>query len=299
MLSSVLVAAPTVVQGGASPPAVEASFAKRYPLRILLAEDNAVNQKVALHLLQKIGYRADVAANGLEVLAALRRQPYDVLLMDVQMPEMDGLEATRRIRQQWPAAQQPYIIAITANAMQGDRERCLEAGMDGYVSKPLQPKELFDAIESLFKPVGGGAGDFGPVEAALSPPAVPRVDDPVDYAAVLDRVDGDLELLCELVELFCDSTPKQLSAIRDAVASGDSEALARAAHALKGAVGNFVPNGGVFEMTLKLEMMGRDGDLVHAEAARIALEKEIERLQSALIALGKAKPAKRKARREG
>jgi CheY-like chemotaxis protein len=116
--------------------------------RILLAEDNAVNQKVALTMLQKLGFRADVAANGLEVLAAVERQPYDVILMDVQMPEMDGLEATRQLAKLRPdPARRPWIIALTANAMQGDREMCLAAGMDDYISKPIKRTELLAAIE--------------------------------------------------------------------------------------------------------------------------------------------------------
>ena len=119
---------------------------QRLPLRILLAEDNAVNQKVALRLLERMGYRADVAANGLEALAALQRQPYDVVLMDVQMPEMDGLEASRRIKQNWPPAPEPRIIAMTANAMQGDREKCLAAGMDDYITKPIRTEALVAAL---------------------------------------------------------------------------------------------------------------------------------------------------------
>jgi len=118
----------------------------RHPLRILLAEDNVVNQRVALRLLERLGYSADVAANGLETLDALRRQVYDVVLMDVQMPEMDGLEASRRICQEWPADQRPRLIAMTANAMQGDREACLAAGMDDYISKPVRLDELRRAL---------------------------------------------------------------------------------------------------------------------------------------------------------
>jgi PAS domain S-box-containing protein len=123
------------------------------PLRLLLAEDNIVNQKVALRMLERLGYRADVAANGLEVLQAIRRQPYDVVLMDVQMPEMDGLEAARIIRQSLSADEQPKIIAITAYALQGDREKCIEAGMDGYISKPIKMEDLV-SILSKYQPLG-------------------------------------------------------------------------------------------------------------------------------------------------
>jgi PAS domain S-box-containing protein len=121
-------------------------MAKLHPLRILLAEDILVNQKLALRLLEQMGYRADVASNGIETIQSLERQPYDVILMDVQMPEMDGLEASRRICARWPRGERPTIIAMTANAMQGDREMCLEAGMDDYISKPIRPDELIKAI---------------------------------------------------------------------------------------------------------------------------------------------------------
>jgi signal transduction histidine kinase/DNA-binding response OmpR family regulator len=127
-------------------PTLDPGMAERLPLRILLAEDNAVNQKLALRLLERMGYRADVAGNGLEAIAALERQPYDLILMDVQMPEMDGLEATREIRRRWPGSDRPRVVAMTANAMQGDRELCLEAGMDDYVSKPINADELVRAL---------------------------------------------------------------------------------------------------------------------------------------------------------
>jgi CheY-like chemotaxis protein len=123
---------------------IDSDMAKKNPLRILLAEDLLVNQKLALRLLDQMGYRADVASNGLEAIESIERQPYDVILMDVQMPEMDGLEATRQIRKL--DGRQPYIIAMTANAMQGDREMCLEAGMNFYISKPIRVLELVTAL---------------------------------------------------------------------------------------------------------------------------------------------------------
>jgi GAF domain-containing protein/CheY-like chemotaxis protein len=129
-------------------PALDATLAARHPLRILLAEDNLVNQKLALRLLSQMGYRADVAANGIEAIESLERQPYDLVLMDVQMPEMDGLEATRRIVARWPAKQRPRIVAMTANAMQGDRETCLDAGMDDYITKPIRPDELVRSLQA-------------------------------------------------------------------------------------------------------------------------------------------------------
>ena len=138
--------------------AVASRPADHYPLRILLAEDNAVNQKLAVHLLGQMGYGVDLATNGVEALAAVGRTRYDVILMDVQMPEMDGLEATRLICQRFPPGERPRIIAMTANAMQGDRERCLEAGMDDYLSKPIRVAELSGALEHAALVRGGGVG---------------------------------------------------------------------------------------------------------------------------------------------
>ncbi len=124
-------------------------MAVRHPLRILLAEDNVVNQKLALRLLLQMGYRPDVAANGIEAVECVARQPYDVVLMDVQMPEMDGLEASRRIVQRWPNGQRPRIVAMTANAMAGDREECLAAGMNDYVTKPIRVDQLIEALNNV------------------------------------------------------------------------------------------------------------------------------------------------------
>jgi signal transduction histidine kinase/DNA-binding response OmpR family regulator len=155
VFSAVRVASGPVPPAG---PAPEAAMTESQPprLRILLAEDNAVNQKLALRLLERMGYRADLAANGLEAIAALERQPYDVILMDVQMPEMDGLEATRQIRRRWSGPDQLRIIAMTANAMQGDREQCLEAGMDDYLSKPIDVDALARALSEAAPTQGRG-----------------------------------------------------------------------------------------------------------------------------------------------
>jgi CheY-like chemotaxis protein len=134
---------PTVVK-----PRIDAQMAARQPLRILLAEDNVVNQKLALRLLQQMGYRADLASNGIEAIESVERQPYDVVLMDVQMPEMDGLDATRAICARLPKGERPRIIAMTANAMQGDREMCIAAGMDDYLTKPIRVDRLVEALSN-------------------------------------------------------------------------------------------------------------------------------------------------------
>jgi CheY-like chemotaxis protein len=251
-------------------------------------------------MLQKRGHTALVVSNGREALAALEKQRFDIVLMDVQMPEMDGFEATTAIRKNEKATGTPKgkatksheavgelrgtkqtehipIIAMTAYAMKGDRERCMEAGMDGYVSKPIKTQELFDAIESL---VGTSA------EAETTAQAEQHADEIFDKAAVLDNIDGDVELLRELVETFFEEYPELLSQIREAIAHGDNTALMRAAHTLKGSVGVFATKP-AFEAALKLEMMGRNGDLAHAEEAYAVLEKELERLKMALEVFGK------------
>jgi CheY-like chemotaxis protein len=128
----------------------EPVLGQEFPLNVLLAEDNHVNQKVALRFLERMGYRADAVGNGLEVIAALENQHYDLVLMDLQMPEMDGLEATRQIRKRLPLDRQPKIIALTANAMQGDREICVAAGMDDYISKPVKINEIAAVIRRQF-----------------------------------------------------------------------------------------------------------------------------------------------------
>jgi CheY-like chemotaxis protein/HPt (histidine-containing phosphotransfer) domain-containing protein len=187
----------------------------RSTLRLLLAEDNAVNQKVALRLLDQLGYRADVVSNGLEALAALERQSYDAVLMDVQMPELDGLDASRRIHERWSADKRPRIIAMTANALPEDREACFAAGMDDYVAKPIRPHELAEALGRVRPGADGGS-------VSLEAGAVDG----------LRELGGD-EFLGEVIETFLEDAPALIATLRASLEKGDAEELRRAAHSLK------------------------------------------------------------------
>jgi PAS domain S-box-containing protein len=249
-------------------------------LRILLAEDNAINQHLMVRLLEKRGHTVQVANNGKEALLALAREPFDLVLMDIQMPEMDGLEATMTIRNQ-ERVQGTHlpIIAVTAHAMQGDRERCLQVGMDGYVSKPIHPEELFEVIARLV-PRGGriipDALEVAPTRAAF------------DQLGLLARLAGDEELLQELVVLFLDDVPQRLGQLREAMVSHDLKALAQAAHTLKGAVGNMcAPR--TFKAAQRLEDLADAGDAQRAGEALATLETEMTHLQAALASLVEAK----------
>jgi signal transduction histidine kinase/CheY-like chemotaxis protein len=237
-------------------------------LRVLLAEDNLVNQKLAVRLLERQGHHVTVAGTGREALAALGRETFDVVLMDVQMPEMDGLEATAAIRRQEAGTDrhQP-IVAMTAHAMKGDRENCLAAGMDAYISKPIQPQELYATIARV-----------------VPDAAAPDMQEQLNLGQALDRVGGDRELLREIAGVFLDSYPGQLAELRDAVARRDSRAVQRAAHGLKGAVGNFGARAAAAAAE-RLELMGRAQDLAGAEAALGELSEALTRLGPALAAL--------------
>jgi two-component system sensor histidine kinase/response regulator len=252
----------------------------RRKLRVLLAEDNVVNQKLVVRLLEKRGHTVQVAVNGREVLEMLdvaAPEEFDVVLMDVQMPEMDGLQATAAIREREKTSGKHLpIVAMTAHALKADRERCLAAGMDGYISKPLKSGELLEAIEGLMREAPQEEGSAG---EELRPGQV------MDRAAALAGVGGDTRLLEELAGLFLDDCAKLLSAVQEAVARLNPRQLERAAHSLKSSVGNFAAQP-AFEMAARLEMMGRQGDLTGAAEAYAALDGEIKRLQSALVALG-------------
>ena len=157
-LATVLAGQASAVPVRVATTGIDHDLGARHPLRILLAEDNPVNRKIALRLLDRMGYAADVAGNGLEAIAALEGARYDVVLMDIQMPELDGLEATRQIRQRWPDGSGPRIVAMTANAMEGDRELCIAAGMDDYISKPIRPEALGAALTAAAMSATAQAG---------------------------------------------------------------------------------------------------------------------------------------------
>jgi signal transduction histidine kinase/DNA-binding response OmpR family regulator/HPt (histidine-containing phosphotransfer) domain-containing protein/PAS domain-containing protein len=263
----------------------DAQMGLRWPLRLLLAEDNATNQKLALRLLARMGYHADVAANGLEVLQALERQLYDVVLMDVQMPEMDGLEATRALRRALPESRQPRVIAMTANAMQGDREMCLAAGMNDYVSKPIRIDELVAALgksnplasqqkapavadlargpedAASEKSVKGEAEETELVPSgALDPGPDAAVLDPKALENLLSMLGGEFSYLVELIDSFLEDAPQLLAELDRSVEGGDSAGVRLVAHSLKS-------NGADFGATTfsnlckELEMVGKSGAL--------------------------------------
>jgi CheY-like chemotaxis protein/HPt (histidine-containing phosphotransfer) domain-containing protein len=255
-------------------------------LRILLAEDNATNQMLAAALLEKEAHTVETVLNGKEALAALANRSFDVVLMDVQMPEMDGFEATSRIREQGRATGKHIpIVAMTAHAMKGDRERCLAAGMDGYVSKPIQAAELYQALASVVPSV---PADSSTEQDALDAGSKrSRANDPggvLDRAALLARVGGREDRLRTIIKVFLDESSGLMTELQEAIASGDASRLKLAAHSLKGAVGLFGVSG-VTEAALTLETMGKAGELAGASEAFNRLEEEMHRLRYALANL--------------
>ena len=233
---------------------------------ILLAEDSLVNQKLAVALLQKYGNTVVVANNGREALAALETQEFDFVLMDVQMPDMDGLEATATLRQrEKETGQHIPVIAMTAYAMKGDRERCLAAGMDDYVSKPIHAETLFDTIAAVLGR-GSPGGQRGKSVAESAESAI-------DWDAALEAVDGEESLLNTLVQAVLEESPQILEAIRRAVADGDASSLRSSAHTLKGSIRYFRADR-AFDAAFRLERMGRDGDLSDANEVLRVLEEE-------------------------
>ncbi|HSH03944.1 MAG TPA: response regulator [Anaerolineae bacterium] len=264
----------------------DAELAQKHPLRILLAEDNAINQKLAIITLNRLGYRPDVVANGLEAISALNRQQYDVVLMDVQMPEMDGLTATRQIRAQFPPEKQPHIIALTANALPEDRESCLQAGMDNYISKPFQINNL---IKALLK-----TRQKSPSEPLKALPA----DDPlvvdkqptltIDMTA-LDGLrqllgDGADEMLPNLVQRLNDEFYELFARAEIALAAADQSELRRAVHTIKSNSANFGLTA-VHQTAATLEKQVKENNLSMAKTALSQIKRLFETLYPQLAKL--------------
>lgn len=251
---------------------------QRQKLKILLAEDNPVNQKLAARLLEKRGHTVVVAVNGREALRALDNETFDLVLMDGQMPDMDGFAATAAIRERERGTGSHLpIIALTAHALKGDRERCLKAGMDGYLSKPFHAQELFEAVEGSYTDQAEPAGFAGSGSGRAA-------ETQVDFRLALKRADGDVGLLRQMATLFIEDCPSILADISEAIARGDAKALMAAAHRLKGSVANFYEKA-VFEAAQRLESMGRDGELDSAADALVNLKNVIEDFNLSLVAL--------------
>ena len=252
----------------AAPPQAPPPRARTRPLRLLLAEDNATNQKVVVTLFENRGDTVVVASNGREAVQRSAEQSFDVILMDVQMPEMSGLEATTAIRQrEQSSGGHVPIVAMTAHAMTGDREQCLAAGMDAYVSKPLRLDELLAVVDGL--------------SAAVSP-AGPVLDPPT----LLSAFGGNRTVLAEVIDIFLVDGPELTRAVRQATEQGDGRSLAAAAHALKGSAGLFSKQG-AHETAKRLEQLGKSGDLTGVGEARTELERDMDALLASLAELRK------------
>ena len=254
----------------------------RPDLRILLAEDNATNQKVALLMLERLGWAADVAGDGFEVLAALRRHRYDLVLMDVQMPGMDGLEAARRIRAEHPPEAGPRIIALTASALRGDREACLAAGMNDYLSKPIRIDELRSAILRAMR--GAPPRSAAPAAPIATHPD-PETLDPA-YLENLRRLEAATgrELVSTVASTFLTETTRHLAAMRDAQERGDAAALELAAHSLKGS-GAQLGAACLAALCAGVEETARTGSLDGLAARLPAIEAEAQRVAAELRAV--------------
>jgi CheY-like chemotaxis protein/HPt (histidine-containing phosphotransfer) domain-containing protein len=283
---------------------LDPTLASRIPLSILVADDNYVNQKVSIHLFQQMGYQIDIVNNGLEAIQACEQKNYDIIFMDVQMPEIDGLETTRRIRQREKELAlaktprpSPIIIAMTANAMQGDREKCLAAGMQDYIAKPVRPETIQASIErwgSIIKaqkinqketpaptpaPVTINSNKPEPKptqENIIKTPVIQEAEQPIDLRRLKEFTGGDPATLKEIVELYLTQTEDQLKSIENAIKANSPEEVARLAHKCAGASATCGMN--CIVPTLKeLEKIGREGHLTNAQAlfqqSRMALEK--------------------------
>lgn len=265
---------------------IDSEMAKKYPLRILLTEDNRINQKVAVRILSKMGYRADVASNGLEAIQAIERQRYDVVLMDVQMPEMDGLEASKQINQRWTKQERPIIIAMTAGAMKGDKEKCFQAGMDNYVTKPIDLKQLKEALKSASRNNGKSQktetkSEFKPAEIKkIFQFSNPTIDETV--IEMLASMDEDNEFLKEMIVLYLKETPPIVENIKKGLDSSDKELFTRASHTLKSSSAN-IGAMRLSEMSKELEMMGKNSSFENARELIALTKQEFQQAKLALL----------------
>ena len=252
----------------------------RQGMKVLLAEDNAVNRTLATRLLQKHGHTVVVVENGRQALEALERETVDLVLMDVQMPEMDGLEATAAIREkEKKTGDHLPIIALTAHAMKGDREKCLAAGTDDYLTKPIRTADLFAAVERLRNTKANAAPE---ASATTNPPGT----NAFDIDAALKHVEGDRDLLDEIVRIFADQCPRTMYEIQNAIRAADLSILERAAHSLKGSASNLCATG-VTQAAAELEESARSGDSSRSREQFEALESEVERLLRELEAFSR------------
>jgi CheY-like chemotaxis protein/HPt (histidine-containing phosphotransfer) domain-containing protein len=254
------------------------------PVRILLAEDNITNQQVAVGLLKKLGFRVDAVANGLEAVMALEDIAYDLVLMDIQMPEMDGLEATKKIRTSKSVLNPNLpIIAMTAHAMQGDRENCLLAGMNDYISKPVSPKVLAEKIDQwLPREQDTNTQQKDVMKDTISKVTpVPQV--PIfDKAGLLDRLMGDQELAEKIVEVFLDDIPKQIESLKKALDACDPETFHRVVHSIKGAAAN-VGGEALRELAAQVEKSCKEGNFESVSDRCSQIESQFSRLKEAII----------------
>jgi len=255
---------------------IDTTFAANLPLRILLAEDNLVNQKIALHILQSLGYHADVATNGLEVLDTLRRQNYDVVLMDVQMPKMDGLTATRQIVKEFGTEIRPRIIAMTANAMQEDKAECLAAGMNDYISKPIQVEELTQALQKAPKPQ---------ISYTLTFPTQHSTAINFQKLKSLKKMIGENaeNIVAELIKCYIDDSVKLVEEMASAIESDDVIALRKAAHTLKSSSATLGATT-LAQHSKELETMRTDGNVSEILYKVEQIKLEFSRVKAALQA---------------
>jgi CheY-like chemotaxis protein/HPt (histidine-containing phosphotransfer) domain-containing protein len=273
-----------------------------FPLDVLVADDTPVNQTLALNLLERAGHRVTLVDNGAEAVAKWRQHRYDLILMDVQMPELDGLEATRQIRAEEKASGQHVpIVAVTAHAMAGDRDRCLTAGMDDYIGKPIQRQQLLAMLARRVQPTDRGtastytAAHYNGVEsqehtnAGWETSATLGGDHEVlDLPELLGNLSGDEKVLCQLIDDFLDDCGSVRQEISDAVAAQDAVVLERSAHTLKGNVAVFHARPAA-RAALALEQIGRSGDLQGSTEALAALRDRMEELEDTLRAVRKAR----------